>query len=307
MRTANEMIWFRGKTIPYQQAQINIMNASAQYGINAFEGIRCYYDDKSKQLYAFKLQEHLERLMISAKLLRMELKPNLNIDFLTQAIKEVIKANNLREDIYVKIGLFLDCDGGWSISEPVSAFILPSPKERVFTDKQGLSCCVSSWERISDSAIPPRVKSGANYINSRYAFLEAKMNGYDYPIFLNQSGKVSEGPGACFFIVRDGRLLTPPVTASILESITRQVIIELARNELNIQIEEREIDRTEIYISEEAFFAGTSVELLPVTSIDKYAIHTNKTDSITNRLKQLYFNVVRNRLEKYRIWLTAIH
>ncbi len=305
-RNKDEQIWFKGEIIPYEKAQINIMNATAQYGINVFEGIRCYYNKEDKELYAFKLQEHLKRLLISAKLLRFELQPNITTDYLEKAIKDVIKANNLQEDIYVKIGLFLDFDGSWGASNPIGIYILPFPKGRDFADKEGLECCISSWERINDSAIPPRVKAGANYINSRYALLEAKLNGYDYTILMNRNGKISEGPGACLFMLREGKLITPPVTASILESINRKAIIELAQEELNIQVQERDIDRSELYIAEEAFFVGTSIEIVPILSVDKYILECANSKTITNQLQDLYFKIVRNNYKKYNNWLTAI-
>ena len=301
----DDFIWFKGTIMPYGEAQINIMNTSAQYGINVFEGIRCYYDEKNQQLFAFKPYEHLERLLSSAKLLRLELKPHITIDYLIKGIQDVINANNLREDLYVKIGVFIDDEGSWSAFGPTGIYILAFPKGRVFPDKKGLNCCISSWQRISDSAVSPRIKSGANYINSRYGYLEAQMNGYDSTIFLNNNGKVSEGPGACIFMVRKGKLITPSITSSILESITRKSIIEIAQNELNIQVEERDVDRTELYIADELFFVGTSIEIVPILSVDQHVIDDN-IGRLTSQLRGLFYNIVMNKKEKYNNWLTKL-
>lgn len=301
----DDLIWFKGEIMPYGEAQVNIMNTSAQYGINVFEGIRCYYDEENNQLFAFKLYEHLERLLSSAKLLRLEIKPHITIDYLVKSIHGLIKANSFREDIYVKIGVFLDDEGSWSASGPTDLYILAFPKGRVYSDNKGLSCCITSWQRISDSAVSPRIKSGANYINSRYGFLEAQMNGYDSAIFLNRNGKVSEGPGACIFIVRKGKLITPSITSSILESITRQSIIEIARNELKIQVEERDVDRTELYVSDELFFVGTSIEIVPVLSIDQHTIDKD-IGPLTRQLRDLYHSIVLNKNKNYDNWLTEL-
>lgn len=304
---AKRLIWFKGEVVPSEEAKINIMTTTAQYGINVFEGIRCYYNEELKNLYCFRLDEHLERLFNSSKLLRFELNSNITKKYIINNTKEIIKANNYLEDIYVKIGLFLDGEGSWSALAPISLFILPFPKGRVYSDKPGINCCVASWERISESVIPPRIKAGANYINSRFALLEATMNGYDSAIFLNRNGTIAEGPGACIFIVRKGKLITPPVTASILESITRQSIIQIAKSKLNMDVDEREIGRTELYIADEIFLVGTAVEILPILSVDNFIINNNKVGEITNNLKKIYFKIVRGKNKSYYNWLTEIY
>lgn len=301
----DEFIWFKGAIMPYSDARINIMNTTAQYGINVFEGIRCYYNEKNHQLFAFKLYEHLDRLLSSAKLLRLEIQSHITKDYLVNSIRDIIEANKLKEDIYVKIGVFIDDEGSWNAFGPTGIYILAFPKGRIFSDKKGLNCCISSWQRINDSAVSPRIKSGANYINSRYGYLEAQMNGYDSTIFLNSNGKVSEGPGACLFMVRNGKLITPSITSSILESITRQSIIEIALNELNKQVEERDVDRTELYIADELFFVGTSIEIMPILSVDQHIIDDD-IGPLTRLLRELFYNIVMNKKEKYNNWLTKL-
>lgn len=301
-----ELIWFNGKIVSLEEATINIMTTTAQYGVNVFEGTRCYYDEITEKLYAFRLKDHIERLFISAKLLKFELESHIDIEYITNAVKNVIKANDYHEDIYVKIGFYLDGIGSWSNKGPVGLFVAAFPKGREFSDKMGITCSVSSWQRISDSLMPPRVKAGANYLNSRYGVIEASMNGYDSTIFLNHKGTIAEGPGACIFIVREGKLITPPLTASILDSITRRSIIDFAKNDLKIEVEIREIDRTELYISDEVFFAGTSVEILPILSVDNFVVG-NEEGEITKELKKLYFNIVRGKKKKYFSWLDEIY
>jgi branched-chain amino acid aminotransferase len=300
------LIWFNGEIIPYENAKINIMNATAQYGINVFEGIRCYYNKEYDQLYAFRLDDHLNRLFQSAKLLKFILNEGMTKEFLINNIINVIKANDYNEDLYIKICMFLDSEGSWSSLSPIGMVIYPYPKGRVYSDKIGINCCISSWGRISEFDIPPRIKAGANYINSRYALLEATMNGYDSSIFLNKDGKVAEGPGACIFCLRNNKLITPPITASILESITRDTIINLAKNELGLIVEEREIDRTELYISDEVFFAGTSIEILPILSVDHYIINNSEVGYLTKALSELYFDIVIGKKHKYNNWLTKL-
>jgi len=301
------LIWYKGEIIPIENATINIMSTTAQYGINVFEGVRCYYNVEEKKLFGFRLLEHLKRLLDSAKLLRFNLPKEINQEYIKRNFVNIIRANGYRENIYVKICMFLDNEIGWYSSEPISTFINPFPKDKPAFEKPGVDCCVSSWERINESAIPPRIKTGANYINGRLALMEANLNGYDYSIILNRNYKVAEGPGACIFIVRNNKLITPPITASILESITRLSILELATSELNINIEEREIDRTELYIADEIFLVGTQVEIVPVLSVDHIPINNRNVGKLTTILINSYSKLVRGDLDRFKKWLIEIY
>ena len=170
---------------------------------------------------------------------------------------------------------------------------------------KGLKCCVSSWRRINDSSFPPRIKAGPNYLNSRLSLLEAKQNGYDYPILLNDRSTVAEGPGACLFIVRNGSLITPPVYASVLESITRNAVIDVARSILKVPVMEREIDRTELYLADEIFFVGTAIEIMPVES-DGIQVKDFRPRPITREILKHYFKIVRSESEHFARWNTPI-
>jgi branched-chain amino acid aminotransferase len=166
---------------------------------------------------------------------------------------------------------------------------------------------VASWRRISDDTVPPRLKAGANYQNSRLAQTEAKVNGYDTAIILNHRGTVAEGPGACLMMVRNGKLITPPVTAGILESITRATLMELAGRDLAVEVMEREVDRTELYVADEVFMCGSGLEVLPITSVDRIAIGDGTRGPLTKRIQDVYFAAARGELPAYRHWLTPVY
>jgi branched-chain amino acid aminotransferase len=302
----SRLIWLNGIIIPLQEAKINVLSPTSQFGANVFEGIRCYWNDEKQQLYAFRLAEHYKRLKNSMKIFRMEDK--YTVDELRQGLIDVVRANNYKEDIAVRQTVFIDGFGSWMSKGPINMFIAPITKSRIDVENnKGAKCCISSWERISDRNLSPKVKVGANYINSRMAQIEALENGYDSAIFLNNQGKVSEGPGSCLFIVRNGKLITPTITASILESITRETIIELAENELNIEVIERDIDRTELYICDEAFLCGSAMEVTPIVNVDGILVSNGVLGSITKKIHKTYIETATGEKEKYEIWLTPIY
>ena len=302
----NRYVWLNGEILHLPDAKINILSPTSQYGANVFEGIRCYWNDESKQLYAFRLDDHYKRLKNSIKMFRME--DRYSVDELKRGMIDVVKANEYKEDIAVRQTVFIDGFGTWSSRGPVSMFIAPVPKGRtLINDKSGIRCCVSSWERISDRNFSPKIKVGANYINSRMAQMEAQENGYDSAIFMNNQGKIAEGPGSCLFIVRDNVLVTPPCTASVLDSITRATIIELAKNVLHVETVERDIDRTELYICDEAFLCGSAVEIAPIINIDGYEVGVGEVGVITKKIHNIYIAAVSDQLREYAHWLTAIY
>ena len=301
----NRLIWLKGKIVPLNEATINVLSPTSQFGTNVFEGIRCYWNKKINQLYGFKLNDHYKRLKNSVKMMRLDDK--YSISEMEKGLIDIIKANKYKEDIAIRQTIFLDGFGSWSSTGPVNMFISPIKKKKTYDSKQGIKCCVSSWERISDKNMSPRIKVGANYVNSRMAQLEALENGYDSAIFMNNQGKIAEGPGSCIFIVRDNILITPPLTASVLESITRSTIIKIAEKELNIKTIERDIDRTELYISDEIFLCGSAMEVVSVLNVDGIFINKNIPGKITEKIKEMYFKIVRGEMEKYINWLTPIY
>lgn len=303
---ANRRIWFKGEIMNVNDAKVNILAPTSQFGLNVFEGIPCYWNDEEKQLYAFRLKDHYNRLIQSAKLIQLDCKYTKE-DF-KKALIDVIKANEYDENLSVRQTLFVDGFGSWGSEGPVEMFVAPISRGRTSTEynKKGLNVCVTSWRRISDENLSPRIKCGANYINSRVGQREALRNGYDTCLFLNEAGKVAEGPGSCFFIIKDGAVITPMLTDSVLESITRDTVILLAKDK-GYKVVERTIDRTELYTCDEAFFCGSAMEITPVLSIDKYIIGTEDTGVITKDLHLAYLDAVRGKSEKFKDWVTPIY
>ena len=302
---ANRFIWFKGEIVNVNDAKINILAPTSQFGLNVFEGIPCYWDDEEKQLYAFRLDDHYERLIRSARLMQIDCP--FSKSELKKALIDVVKANEYDENLSVRQTLFVDGFGSWGSTEPVDMFVAPIPKGKTSAEynKKGLNCCVTSWRRISDTTLSPRIKCGANYINSRVGQREALRNGYDTCIFLNEFGKVSEGPGSCFFLVSNGELITPMLTDSVLESITRDTVIKLAK-ELGIPFTQRSFDRTELYTCDEAFLCGSAMEITPILSIDKYNVGNGETGELTEQLHKMYLEVARGKVEKFKSWVTPI-
>ncbi len=297
------LIWFKGELVHVNDAKINILAPTSQFGLNVFEGIPCYWNNQEKQLYAFRLEEHYERLLRSARLIQLDCP--FGKEKLKQAFFEVIKANEYDENLSVRQTLFVDGFGSWGSETPVDMFIAPIPRGRTSAEynKKGLKVCVSSWTRISENALSPRIKCGANYINSRYGQREALRNGYDTCLFLNEFGKVAEGPGSCFFMIRDRKVITPVFTDAVLESITRDTVIKLAIS-MGYEVQERSIDRTELYTADEAFLCGSAMELTPILSIDGYEISEGE---ITRKLHRAYVDSARGMNEQFRHWITAIY
>lgn len=303
----NRYIWLNGEILHLPDVKINVLAPTSQFGLNVFEGIRCYWNEEAGQLYAFRLEDHYKRLKRSQRLLKMD--DTYTLDELREALVAVVRANDYREDIAVRQTLYIDGFGSWSSRGPVHMFIAPIPKGKTSAEytKKGLHCCISSWERINDNSLSPRIKCGANYINSRMAQIEALENGYDTTIFLNSNGGVAEGPGSCLFMVRDGVLITPALTESVLESITRDTIIRIARDIMGLSVEERRVDRTELYMCDEAFLCGSAMEITPVYSVDKYAINGGEKGPITTQLHKHYLEIVTGKKTVKEDWITPIY
>jgi branched-chain amino acid aminotransferase len=222
MKTTEFKIWMNGKLVPQAEAVLPVNSAAVFYASNVFEGIRAYWNEADGELYAFRLAEHFARFRESMKMMRFTI-PYQDLD-LYEAVRQVLTGNEAREDIHMHLVAYVG-GPGLEATSPTGMYINPRRRPRI-GDGNGLTCCISSWQRTSDNAIPIRLKCGANYQNGRLAALQAKADGYDSPIFLNQRGTVAEGTGATFFMVRKGKLVTPPVTSDILESITRSTLIE---------------------------------------------------------------------------------
>ena len=296
-------IWMNGTLKSQAEAVVPVNSAAVFYGTNVFEGLRAYWNPADEELYGFRLAEHFLRIRESMKMNRFTV-PYSDAD-LFEAVRETLRGNEIREDVHMHMVAYV-LGTGLDATGPTGLYINPRRRGRV--GSEGLKCCVTSWVRTSDNAIPIRLKSGPNYQNGRLATLQAKADGYDAPIFLNQQGHVAEGSGATFMMVRKGKIVTPPLTGDILESITRETLIEdVAPRVLGMPIVEREIDRTEIYVAEEAFFCGSGYEITPITSIDRFPLGDGKVGPITQRLSEAYLALVRGTDKRHPEWRTATY
>jgi branched-chain amino acid aminotransferase len=298
------VLWLAGHLVPENDANVHVLSPTFQYGINVFERVRCYLTDSGNQLLVFRLHDHLERLFQSAKILR--LMPKYTASEIQDALVNTVTANGYMEDIAVHITLFISERGSWAYRGDCEMLVVAFAMGRAHDPRVGITACVSSWERIDDRSMSPRVKSGANYLNSRMAQVEALENGFDSALLLNREGKVAEAPGSCIFIVRQGVLITPPITASILESITRDTVMNIARNDLGLTVTERDIDRTELYICDEIFLCGTTMEIVPVVSVDRLVVGHGGAGPLTMSIRERYFDIVRGKVEAYAGWVLPI-
>ncbi|MDX5359737.1 MAG: branched-chain amino acid transaminase [Alphaproteobacteria bacterium] len=294
-----------GKVVPFAEARIHCLAPAVTYGANVFEGLRAYWNADDGQLYVFRVEEHLDRLFYSAKVMRIE-HPWTREDF-RNGLLELLRVNEVRESVHMRIHLYVDEDGFMTATSPGGMFISCVFRPTSKIAMQGCRAQVSSWTRISDNASPPRVKSAANYFNGRLASLQAKSDGYDTAILLSDTGRVTEGPGACLFIVRDGRIVTPDVSNDILESITRATLIEGAKEWLGLDVEQRPIARTELYAADEVFFCGTGQEVLPVVEIDRFPVGAGTVGPITAELQRRYFGVARGTDTAHPDWRTPVY
>lgn len=301
---AEPKIWMNGKLVTQAEAVLPVNSAAVFYATNVFEGLRAYWNETDDQLYCFRLDEHFARFRESMKMMRFTV-PYSDAD-LHAAVKATLTGNAFREDIHMHLVAYV-AGAGMEATSPTGLYINPRRRGRI-AEETGLRCCISSWARTSDNAIPIRLKCGANYQNGRLAVLQAKADGYDAPIFLNQLGRVAEGTGATFFMIRKGQIVTPPVTSDILESITRTTLIEkLCPEGLGMQVVEREIARTELYVAEEAFFCGSGYEITPITSVDRFPLGDGHVGAITQKLSTAYMNIVRGTDKRYPEWRTPVY
>ncbi|MDX6748476.1 branched-chain-amino-acid transaminase [Geminicoccaceae bacterium 1502E] len=297
-------MYHNGCIVPYEQAQVHAFSGAVKYGAGVFEGLRGYWNEESGELWIFRLREHLERLRFGMRALRLD--TVFEMDELERAMIELARANELRENTHFRMIAYIEGDDELAGTGPVglvAGAVKRPPSARIET---GIHVGISSWQRIADNALPPRVKCTANYINNRAAELEARAAGYDGVLMLTADGKLSEGSGACLFLVRDGRLVTPDTGSDILESITRETIIALARDQLGLEVIERRVDRTELLLAEEAFLCGSGQEVLPVISVARQAVGAGAPGPLTRALQNAYFDLVCGRTAQHADWRTPV-
>jgi branched-chain amino acid aminotransferase len=299
--------YFRGDFVPLRDANVNVMTHALNYGTAVFEGIRAYWNADDEQLYALELLAHYRRIKASARLLMMEV-PH-SAEELAEITVELLRRDGLREDAYVRPIVYKSSEtiGVRLHNLDADITIFSVPFGQYIDTEGGIRAMVSSWRRTDDNAIPARGKITGAYVNGALAKSEAQLNGFDEAIVLTADGHVSEGSAENLFVVRNGILITPPVTDNVLEGITRRRLLEIARNDRGVETAERSIDRTELYVADEVFLCGTGAQISPVIEIDRRTIGSGRPGTITKDLSRRYFDAVRGKVPAYRDWLTPVY
>jgi branched-chain amino acid aminotransferase len=299
--------FFKGRIVPYADAKVGVMTHALNYGTGCFGGIRGYWNEEEEQLLVFRPYDHYARFLHSAKLLCMDL--GYTEEDLVNITLDLLRAEGFREDCYIRplaykadeiIGVRLN-----DLTDELTIFSLPFG--RYVENDEGAHVTISSWRRVEDNSIPARGKVTGAYVNSAFAKTDALLAGYDEAIVLNQDGHVSEGSAENLFMLRDGVVVTPPGHDNILQGITRRTVIKLLRDEMGMEVVERSIDRTELYLAEELWFSGTGVQLAAITQIDHRPIGEGKMGPLVSELRDLFFDVVRGRVSKYRHWCQPVY
>jgi len=299
--------YFEGKIVPYAEAKVGVMTHALNYGTAAFGGVRGYWNEEEEQLYIFRPYDHFKRLLRSARLLCMEF--DHTPESLTEIVKELLRAENAREDMYIRPLIYkademigVKCH---DMTDEITIFAVPFG--RYVSNDTNAHVTISGWRRIDDNTIPARGKISGAYVNSALIKTDALRAGFDEALVLNDDGHISEGSAENIFMVRDGVLITPPVYGNILEGITRRTVIQLAKEELGLEVVERPIDRTEVYICDELFLTGTAAQVTAVTHVDHRPIGNGEMGPVAARLREIYNDVVRGKIAKYREWNVPVY
>jgi branched-chain amino acid aminotransferase len=299
--------FFKDRIVPYSEAKVGVLTHALNYGTAVFGGIRGYWNEDEKQLYIFRPFDHFQRFLESTRLLCMEL-PHTK-ESLVKALVELLHAEQLKGDVYARpLAFYSDEVIGVRLHNltPIVS-IVTVPFGRYIEKEEGAHVTVSSWRRIDDNVIPARGKIAGGYVNSAFAKTDAVRSGFDEAILLNQDGHISEGSAENVFVLRKGKICTPQVTDNILEGITRNSIITLLRDELGMEVVERSIDRTELFLADEAFMVATGAQIVAMVRIDHRPIGSGNMGAVTQKVRDLYFDVVRGRVQKYHQWCYPVY
>jgi len=299
--------YFDGRIVPFSEAKVSVMTQALHYGTAVFGGMRGYWNDEEEQLYIVRPHDHFRRVLQSAYIMRMEI--DKNEQELTEILKELLRKEGYQENVYIRPLIYKSSEvisvKLHGIDDAFTMFALPFG--RYAKKEEGLHVCFSAWQRINDNSIPARGKISGAYANSALIKSDALLAGYDEAFVLTQDGHLSEGSAANVMMVRNGKLITSPITDDILEGITRNTLMTLAREELGIEVVERKIDRTEIYIADEILMCGTGMQVAAVTQVEHRKIGSGKMGEITEALRDLYFDLVVGKLPKYRHWVEPVY
>ena len=294
--------YFQGGIVPLSEAKIGIMTHAFNYGTAVFEGIRGNWNEEAQTTYLFRTREHMERLGQSAHILGMQMRDS--VDKLCEIAVELVERSGFTEDVYLRPMVYLSGEvlGVRLHNVDVDTLIFLSPFPAYLPETA--RCHTSTWRRVQDTGIPPRAKVTGIYVNSALAKTEAQANGFDEAIMLNENGHVSEGSGENIFMIRHGQLITPGPADTVLEGITAKSVMQMAADDLGIEVVQREIDRTELYIADEVFMTGTAAHLTPIVEIDRRKVGEGRPGPITSQLSELFYDAIRGRSEKYKSWCT---
>jgi branched-chain amino acid aminotransferase len=299
--------YFEGQIVPMEEAKVSVMTHALNYGTGAFGGLRAYWNEEQEELYIFRPLDHFKRVLNSARMLMMDL-PYTPESLLDTLIK-LLRKEGYRQDTYIRpliyksstvIGVRLH-----DLNAALTMFALPFGS--YIPNEEGSKVTFSSWRRIDDNSIPARGKITGAYANSAFIKTDAMLAGFDEALVLNQDGHISEGSAENFFLIRDGVAITPPIEANILEGITRRTVIQLLREELGIEVEIRNIDRTEAFIADEAFFCGTGVQVVAIAEIDHRPVGDGTMGPIVSQLRRVYFDTVRGKLARFADWNVPVY
>ncbi len=299
--------YFKGEIVPFEQATVSVLTHALNYGTAVFGGLRAYWNEDEEELYIFRPLDHFQRLIQSASLLRIDI--GMTAEELKSTLTTLLQKEAYRQNCYVRplaykssemIGVRLH-----DVDDAFTMFALPFGQ---YVDKEeGLHVCFSAWRRVDDNAIPARGKISGSYANSSLVKSDAILSGYDEAIVLSQDGHISEGSAANVMIVRNGKLITPPVYSDVLEGIVHRSVLELASNALGIEVVQRPIDRTEVYIADEVLMCGTGMQIAAVTHIEHRTIGDGNMGELTRALREVFFNVVNGKNPSYRHWLSPVY
>ena len=295
----------KGEFIPLEQASVGVMTHAFHYGTAVFEGIRGNWNDEDERTYIFKLREHFERLLAGCKVMRIRLP--YSVKELSDITVEMVERCGYSEDIYIRPIAYKSEERVATLNiDPLSdSFTVLAVPFGAYMDLEAAArCCTSSWRRMEDTMIPPYVKISGLYVNGILAKTEAVLAGFDEAILLNQQGYVCEGTGENLFIYRGGKIITPPVEDNVLPGITRDTIMNIARNDAGMEVLERHIPRSELYLADEIFLTGTAAHLTPVGAVDNHLIGDGNMGLIARQLQDMYFEIVRGKNPKYLHWCT---
>jgi branched-chain amino acid aminotransferase len=299
--------YFRGKIVPYSEAKVSVLTHGLNYGTAAFGGVRAYWNEADQQLWLFRPHDHYRRFLNSGKLLCMEFPET--PESLTQITIQLLRTEGYRCDVYIRpLAYKADEIIGVRLHNLIDEFaIMALPFNRYVANDTNAHVTISSWRRVDDNVIPARGKIAGAYANSAFIKTDAQRAGFDEALVLTNEGHISEGSAENVFMVRDGVLITPSITENILEGITRRTVLELAQKELGLPVQERPIDRTEVYLCDELFMSGTAAQITAITRVDYRLIGSGQMGPITARLRELFNDVVRGNVAQYRAWNTAVY